>query len=112
MSEFKYEIDGVTVELSRCHDDGHGNALVDYEVSDDQWDGPNPVFSGSDFKPSAMHDPFSEQAALALLTFFTLQIGDTDREYFDKDTPEQARWRASRGAVLQIAVEDELEKLE
>jgi hypothetical protein len=50
------------------------------------------LFSGSDYRHSACHQPFGLDSILALLDFLTLCPGDTDREYFDKYTEPQLNW--------------------
>lgn len=55
------------------------------------------LFTGNDYRPSPMYpSQDSIEATVALLDFFVLQIGDTDRSYFEKYTPEQVEWRESK----------------
>lgn len=49
------------------------------------------IFEGSDF--SAGTELTYGEAARDVLFFLTLQDGDTDEEYFEGYTPEQAAWR-------------------
>lgn len=58
-------------------------------------DEPEPIFAGDDFGPSPMHDPEGQFNAGELLGYLTLQLGDTDREYFNKYTPRQVEFRDS-----------------
>ena len=56
------------------------------------------LFSGSDFYPAPGMAVDGKEAAASLLTFLTLQPGDTDDEYFDDYTPRQLDWCQSMGA--------------
>ncbi len=54
------------------------------------------LFTGDDYRPSPTYPgQDSIQAAVALLDFFVLQVGDVERDYFAKYTPEQIEWRES-----------------
>lgn len=53
------------------------------------------VFQGKDFSPPCGTDPISKESRCGLLHFLTLRPGDTDKEYFDKYTPEQLEWANS-----------------
>ncbi|MHA2067710.1 MAG: hypothetical protein ACXABY_25390 [Candidatus Thorarchaeota archaeon] len=50
------------------------------------------VFEGEDFRPSPLYAEGSEDVVMALLSFLTLQPGDTDDEYFQEYTQEQLDW--------------------
>lgn len=50
------------------------------------------IFQGSDFSPSPLYTIDSIKTIYALLSFLTLQMGDTDQEYFDNYTFEQLNW--------------------
>jgi hypothetical protein len=52
------------------------------------------LFEGSDYRPSPLHRT-TEERALCLLAFLTLQPGDTDEEYFENYTPAQLAWATS-----------------
>jgi len=55
------------------------------------------IFTGNDYRPSNLYPgQDSIEAIVALLDFLTMQIGDTDRDYFANYTPEQIEWRESR----------------
>lgn len=54
-----------------------------------------PLFSGSDFGTSPMHDVLSVESAVGLLGFLTLQPGDTDDDYFASYKPAQLAWAES-----------------
>lgn len=47
------------------------------------------IFTGEDFRPSPLHSWDSLEACTALMSFLTLQEGDTDAEYFDNYTQDQ-----------------------
>lgn len=53
------------------------------------------LFAGDDFRPSPLHAIDGDAVALALLSFLTLQPGDTDAEYFNAYTDEQMGWAQS-----------------
>ena len=58
---------------------------------------PNPgvIFQGKDFSPPLGTDPTGKESRCHLLCFLTLKPGDTDKEYFEKYTPEQLEWANS-----------------
>lgn len=68
--------------------DSRGQTVLAYELKD----GRKVIFSGSDFTGSPLHADDSRQTVAALLNFLSLKPGDTNREYFDKYTPEQMEW--------------------
>ncbi len=51
------------------------------------------VFEGCDFRCSALHADGSDSTLRSLLTFLTLQRGDTDADYFDEYDAEQLAFR-------------------
>ncbi len=53
------------------------------------------IFEGRDYRPSPLIESNSRESACQLLTFLTLQPGDTDKEYFDKYTEKQMAWARS-----------------
>lgn len=70
-----------------------GSDKVQYDMF---WNG-KLIFTGDDYRPSPMYPgQDSIEAIVALLDFFVLQIGDIDRSYFEKYTPEQVEWRESK----------------
>jgi hypothetical protein len=88
-----YEFDGYKMTLQDLGVDGNQKKhRVAYAFSD-----PNgkKLFEGRDLFASPMHDPESLESAKALLSFLTLQEGDTDDEYFDNYTPDQLEFRES-----------------
>ena len=61
------------------------------------------IFSGDDFRPSPCHADDSIETFLSLLSFLSLQKGDTDDEYFDEYTPAQLEWRDESAEDLALA---------
>lgn len=53
------------------------------------------VFEASDYKVPPHRGIDSNGAVVTLLSFLTLQPGDTDKEYFDDYTEEQREWMQS-----------------
>jgi len=60
------------------------------------------LFEGTDYGASPMHAIDSDSSVRALLTFLTLRPGDTDREYFEKYTPEQMAFAQGDAEELQM----------
>lgn len=50
------------------------------------------IFSGEDFSPPPMSVEDDIETTMSLLDFLTLQVGDTDEEYFEDHTPAQMEW--------------------
>jgi len=50
------------------------------------------IFKGDDFRPSPMHGIESLDALNSLLGFLSLQLGDTDDEYFENYTGKQIKF--------------------
>lgn len=75
--------------------------LYDTETDDEGliW-GEDPIFETADFRPGAMHSIDSDASVGSVLTFFSLQAGDTDSEYFEDYTERQIDWRDSRAEDL------------
>lgn len=65
------------------------------------------LFEGDDFKPSPMLAIDSDAAVADLMGFLTLKPGDTDREYFDKYTPEQMAFAQRHGESLGCIVSEQ-----
>lgn len=53
------------------------------------------IFEGADFRCSALHSDDSDETLRSLLTFLTLQRGDTDADYFEDYSDEQRAFRDS-----------------
>lgn len=64
------------------------------------------VFSGADFCASPMHAVDSDETAVALLHFLTLQPGDTDAELFDGYTERQWTFAERHAEMVALAVMD------
>lgn len=60
------------------------------------------IFEGDDFCASPMNSIDGLQTVAALLSFLSLQDGDTDEEYFDSYTPEQIEWRDAYAEDLSL----------
>lgn len=68
-------------------------------------DGKNVIFQGDDYGCPSIHAIDSLESVYSLLGFLCLQIGDTDKEYFDGYTPQQLAWsESSRCDDLQMLV--------
>ena len=63
------------------------------------------LFEGQDFSPSPLHAIDSDAAVVGLMGFLTLRPGDTDRDYFDKYTPEQWAFVEQHAEALSADVE-------
>jgi hypothetical protein len=70
---------------------GRGKPVLRYELVDSEFD-EQPVFQGDDFAVSPLHVVDSDEALGGLLSFLSLQPGDTDDEYFDRYDARQRRW--------------------
>jgi len=71
----------------------------------------NLIFSGEDFSPSPLHAIDGDESIASLLSFLSLQPGDTDDEYFDDYMPEQMEWCQQYGEELSwlaMELEEEL----
>jgi hypothetical protein len=68
-----------------------GRAHYNYTLSLDG----HTLFTGSDWSPSPMDDPYSIGGLVSLLGWFTIKPGDTDDEYFMKYTDAQLAWANS-----------------
>jgi len=73
-----------------------------------KWDGKK-VFEGDDYFPAPSTAIDSLEAIATLLGWLTLQKGDTDDEYFEKYTPLQWEWTASRACEIAKLWADERE---
>ena len=65
-------------------------------------DGGKVIFEGQDFAGSPLHADDSSATVAALLSFLSLRPGDTDREYFERYTPEQLEWARANGEELSM----------
>jgi len=81
---------GVRVDASSV---GRGKPLLRYELEDAEFTAfGQPLFSGEDFAVSPLHAVDSDDAVGGLLSFLSLEPGDTDDEYFDQYTTAQRAW--------------------
>ena len=64
--------------------------------------GTEPIFQGADYKPSPLHVWHSDLSVAGLLSFLSLQPGDTDDEYFESYTADQLAWAKRRGEELSM----------
>lgn len=88
-----YTFDGYKMTLEDTgRVDSMGKARVAYTFS--KPDG-TLLFEGNDLFASPLHDSDGIESARTLLSFLTLQPGDTDADYFDAYTPEQMEWAKS-----------------
>ncbi len=97
---------GFTLHLYDTHQvDRYGKSILAFELLDDQH-GPEPMFRGADFHCSPMHAIDSNTTAASLLSFLSLRLGDTDREYFDSYSPRQLEWCQTRADDLALLAEE------
>ena len=89
---FKLEL----FDTGRC--DWRGQSRLAYTFCD----AGKVIFEGADFASSPLHADDSSQTVAALLSFLALRPGDTDREYFDRYTPEQLDWARANGEQLSL----------
>jgi hypothetical protein len=83
-------------DTGRC--DGRGQTRLAYSFRD----GGKVIFEGEDFAGSPLHADDSDETVAALLSFLSLRPGDTDREYFERYTPEQMDWARQHGEELSL----------
>jgi len=70
------------------------------------------IFDGRDFRPSPLHAWDSDETVAAIMGFLTLRLGDTDREYFDRYTAEQIKFRDTHAETLACEVYSRFEAKE
>ena len=88
--------------------DRHGKARLAYCFQDFRM-GEIPIFEGQDFYVSPLDAIDSDAVVAALLGYFSLQPGDTDREYFDEYSERQTEWMncyADELALLAFELEE------
>jgi hypothetical protein len=99
--------DGFTVDLwDTGRTDGYGKTILRYALAD----AGVLIFEGEDLHCSPMHATDSDASVGALLSFLSLQPGDTDAEYFDGYTAAQLAWRDSGRAEDLAMLAMELEE--
>jgi hypothetical protein len=69
-----------------------GGAKVEYYAFSDN---EALLFAGNDFRPSPLHSIDGIEAIMSLLSFLTVQKGDTEEEYFTNYTQAQLNWSNS-----------------
>ena len=79
----------VTLEYSHYH---LGREYLKYVLYDDN----DIIFQGNELNTPLAHNDMD--SVMALLSFLTLQPGDTDGEYFKAYTPKQLEWIESDNA--------------
>lgn len=92
----------------RLFDDGQTNALgktqLRYSFAD-LIQGSDELFQGDDYGLASSHAVDSPEAAAGILSFLSLEPGDTDEEYFAAYTPAQRTWLESgRAQDMKLAV--------
>ena len=87
-------------DTGRC--DSRGQTRLAYSFQDNG----KVIFEGEDFAGSPLHADDSDETIAALLRFLSLRPGDTDREYFDRYTPEQLAWAEQNGEELSLLAHD------
>lgn len=81
--------------------DRQGNSRLAYRLTHHPAEGEvRVVFEGDDFFASPMSSIDSDNALRSILTFLTLQVGDTDARYFEKYTTEQLEWVSAEAEDL------------
>lgn len=84
-----------------------GRSILAYRFVDEEF-GSDPIFFGVDFCCSPMNAIDSDETIRSLLTFLSLQKGDTDSEYFEGYTETQIQWRDSHAETLAMVAKFEL----
>jgi hypothetical protein len=90
--------------------DSLGKSIIGYTLRDKG----KIIFTGEDFHCSPMHAIDGLETIEAILSFLTLKIGDTDREYFEDYAPEQLEWSSSSRCdelqMIRMMMQERLEK--
>lgn len=68
--------------------DWRGQTVIGFKL----WDNGKLIFNDEGFAGSPLHADDSIETVAGLLAFLSLQLGDTDTEYFDDYTPTQLAW--------------------
>ena len=89
---------------------GRPDERIGYRLTQREHGKTSLLFEGEDFRCSPLHGHDSDEAVRALMTFLTLRPGDTDREYFDKYTPEQLEYCSEHAEALAGEVENRFPK--
>lgn len=85
----------------------HGKILLHYQLFDHRFeDGGEPIFQGTDFFVSPLHEPDEDAILASLLTFLSLRRGDIEAGHFEGYTTRQLAWRDERaGDLAMLALE-------
>ena len=70
------------------------------------------IFEGDDFSPGPGYALDGDDTVAALLSFLSLQPGDTDDEWFNSYTPRQMEWAIQHGEDLSWVAMEMEERLE
>jgi hypothetical protein len=70
------------------------------------YDGPYTIFEGMDFSNSPLNALDSPETISAMLSFLSLEEGDTDAEYFEDYSSDQLEWRDARAEDLKNSMYD------
>ena len=90
---------GAIIKLWRTNDrDWRGQDKLHYAL----YHNGNVIFEGGDFAGSPLHAIDSDATFATILTFLSMQPGDTDPEYFESYTGDQLNWIASYGEELSL----------
>lgn len=107
----EYTVSGFRVYLWYAGPAEYGKERCAYQFYDDQYQPlqGRPVFGGADLVLGAGYhvDGPPNEAFVDLLSFLSLQEGDTDDEFFERYTTDQLAWRDSgRAEELSLVVSD------
>jgi hypothetical protein len=91
--------------------DNYGKYIVGYILTGPHGKGKRatkPIFTGEDYHVGAGQSIDSDSAVRSLISFLSLQPGDTDDEYFAKYTKRQLRFAKDEGEELSMySIEDD-----
>lgn len=96
-----FHLESFTLRLHSIKKEEYGQWRIGYKFEDNG----QVIFEGDDLEV-AHHEPVGLSTVEDALSFFSLEQGDTDDDYFDSYTPEQLAWRDTRAAELSIIVND------
>jgi|GEM_PF-3988564 len=106
-----WKCEGFRLELFDTHtlQGGGPQQRLAYQFFDSAWHrevGVEPtetrIFVGDDFGCSPMNSIDGDACVAGLLSFLSLQPGDTDEDYFDDYTEEQKTWCSARAEYLSL----------
>ena len=82
-----------------------GKWILGYRLTMCEPSGRTVLFEAEDFHCSPLHAVDADETIASLMTFLTLRPGDTDREYFDRDTSNQVDYRVEHAEALGVEVD-------